>query len=581
MHPKYFDFGAMAYITKKIISGQIYYYLEQREWKDGKSRRKWQKYLGTAENIAVAVEGNNVAPEYAVIFELGAVAAYWNTAQDIQLINEIDSLFPKRDQGLSVGEYIQIAAVNRGVAAVSKRSIWEWFETTILLEKLPHINKESLSSQRFWDNMSLIEEKDISLVWNNIIDRVIEKHKIDLSLISYDGTNYYSFIGSFNQNCSLAQRGKNKQGRKDLRQINYALFCSREDHIPLYFDVYEGNTHDSKEFNKIIGRFKEVFEGKIKQDSRITIIFDKGNNSPENIAELDDSEFNFVGSVKLDDHKELSQISNKDKRFLTLKGQHLESIKAYRTTKNIYQADRTIVVTFNNNLYNAQICTINIELNKCMSELSEISQNLQDRANGLIKKGRKPTLVSVTNKVKEILERQYMKTLIKVEYTEKEEIPLISYKIDTDELAKLCDTYLGKKIIFTDNHDWKTEDIIDAYHNQYVVEEAFKETKDRHFGSWWPMFHYTDQKIKVHGLYCSIALLLSSLIKRKTRLAGLDISMNRIHEKLNSIKQVVNYFPKTKKKGNKKMKSTTTLTKMDEIQSNLFELMEMKKILRI
>jgi len=575
----------MAFITKKIINGQIYYYLEKREWKDGKSRRQWQKYLGTAENIGSAVDGYNLTPEYAVLLELGSVSAYWNIAQEINLIGEIDAMFPKRDQGMSVGEYMQIAAINRGIDAVSKRSMWEWFETTILLNKFPHINKEALSSQRFWDNMNLIEDKDISQAWDNIIHRVIEKHKIDLSLISYDGTNYYSFIGSFNENCSLAQRGKNKQGRKDLRQINYALFCSREDHVPLYFDVYEGNTHDSKEFNKIIGRFKETFKGKIKQDSRITIIFDKGNNSPENIAELDQSEFNFVGSVKLDEHKDLSQISNSDKRFLTLKGQHLEKIKAYRTKKSIYEKDRTVVVTFNNNLYTSQVRTINIETTKCMKELEEVRQNLQDRADGLIKKGRKPTLAGVKNKVAEILQRQYMKRLITVEIEEKNQTPVISYKMDAQEFAILCDTYLGKKIIFTDNHHWKTEDIIDAYHNQYVVEDAFKETKDRHFGSWWPMFHYTDQKIKVHGFYCSIALLLSSLIKRKTRLAGMDISMNRIHDKLNSIKQVINYYPadkkKSKGKGKKKMKSNTTITKMDEIQTKLFDIMGMKKILII
>ncbi len=37
----------MAYLMHKKISGNTYYYAEQRVWKDGKSRRQWQKYLGT------------------------------------------------------------------------------------------------------------------------------------------------------------------------------------------------------------------------------------------------------------------------------------------------------------------------------------------------------------------------------------------------------------------------------------------------------------------------------------------------------------------------------------------------------
>lgn len=569
----------MASITKKIIKGKAYYYLEHREWKDGKSHRKWQKYLGTAENILSSIEGGNNKPEYAVMFELGSVAAYWNVAEEIKLIELIDAMYPKREQGMSIGDYIQIAAVNRGIEAVSKRSIWDWFETTALVAKFPHITKQVLSSQRFWDNMDLVSETTIPKLWNSIINRVIEAFKVDLSLISYDGTNYYTFIGSFNEKNLLAQRGKNKQGRKDLRQINYALFCSREDHIPLYFDVYEGNTHDSKEFNKIIGQFKETFMGRIKQDSPITVVFDKGNNSEENIEKLDNSGFNFVGSVKLDDHKDLSLISNKDKRFKTLEGGHLENIKAFRTTKNIYSKERTVVVTFNRNLFNAQVRTLHIELEKCTRELSEQRQKLRDRASGLVTKGRKPTMAGVQGSVKEILKRQYMKRLIKVNISEENKIPVLSYYIDVDEFALLSDTYLGKKIIFTCNHHWKTEEIIDAYHNQYVVEDAFKETKDRHFGTWWPMYHYTDQKIKVHGLYCSIALLLSSLIRRKARLAGMNLSMNRIHDKLDNIKQVINYFPNKKKTGQKKMISNKTLTKMDEIQSRLFEILKIEKFM--
>ena len=33
-----------------------------------------------------------------------------------------------------------------------------------------------------------------------------------------------------------------------LRQVSYALFCSADGHIPLYYDVYEGNRNDAKQF---------------------------------------------------------------------------------------------------------------------------------------------------------------------------------------------------------------------------------------------------------------------------------------------------------------------------------------------
>ena len=40
----------------------------------------------------------------------------------------------------------------------------------------------------------------------------------------------------FNIRCEIAKRGKNKQGRNNLRQISYALFCTEDGDIPLFYD---------------------------------------------------------------------------------------------------------------------------------------------------------------------------------------------------------------------------------------------------------------------------------------------------------------------------------------------------------
>ena len=136
----------MAYITNKEISGHTYYYAEQSVWKDGKSRRGWQKYLGTAESIIDAVEGKHLTPGYAVLFELGGVASYLTIAKDIQMVEKIDGLLPKRKQGLSIGEYLLIAAINRGLEAVNKQGIWTWFQDTALLNYFSGIRKEQLLS---------------------------------------------------------------------------------------------------------------------------------------------------------------------------------------------------------------------------------------------------------------------------------------------------------------------------------------------------------------------------------------------------------------------------------------------------
>jgi transposase len=566
----------MAYLTRKRIKGITYYYAEESERRNGKSRRKWQKYLGPLPKIIEALEGRPQKPKYAEIFQLGGPASYLNIAEQINMIPIIDSVFPKRNQGLSIGFYLTLAAINRGIEAVSKRSMWNWFQDTILFRAFPEANKTSLSSQRFWDNMSAIKEDKIQIAWMKLVNSVLDRENIDLSCASYDGTNFYSFIGSFNTRCSLAKRGKNKQGRRDLRQINYALFCTRKDHFPLYFDVFEGNRHDSKEFGVVIERFFHSFKDRKPNGNGITIVFDKGNNSDKNLNKfVEDSGFHFVGSVKPDDHKDLALISNNDKCFTSLSHPRLDQVKVFRTRKKIYGKSLTVVVTFNNNLYTAQVKSINNEINKCLGKLSVISTKLEDRIAGRITKGKKPTKESIKRQVASILSGQHMKKLIGTTIAEHNGIPVLTYSLKSEAYAELADTYLGKNIIITDNHNWSTEDIILTYRSQYIIEDVFKQMKDRKTGTWWPMFHWTDQMIRVHGLYCSLSLLIRSLILKRIQEAEMSMSMNKLHEKLSGIREVLNVFPK----GKKKQSTQSVVTKMDEVQQRLFDLFRMEQYL--
>lgn len=566
----------MAYLTHKKIKGGTYYYAEESEWRDGKSRRKWQKYLGTVEKIITAVEGKREKPTYAEIFQLGLPAAYWHIAHTYEIEDFLDRHLPKRSQGLSNGSYLTLAGINRAIRPVSKRSLWDWFQDTVLLRVLPHVTKKSLSSQRFWDNMSMVEERALEKTWLKLIDSILKREEIDVSCVSFDGTNFYTFIGSFNLRSSLARRGRNKQKRSDLRQINYALFVTRKDHVPLFYDVYEGNRPDSKEFAAVIDTFCHAFATHKPDREGITIVFDKGNNSTDNLSTFAaHSGYHFVGSVRTDEHKDLSLMSNNDPRFVTLADHRLEQVKVYRTRKTIYEKELTVVVTFNNNLYTSQVKSINNELNTGLDKLGALSSMLDDRRAGRVKKGKTPTSDSIRRQVSTILKGQYMKRLIDTSVSEHQGVPLLTYHINARAQAELNDTYLGKNILITDNHDWSTEDIILAYRSQSVIEDTFKHMKDRTIGTWWPMYLWTDHMIRVHGFYCSLALLLRSLMMKKVREAGILLSMNKLHEELDGIREVINVF---KKKG-KSQPTESVVSKLGEVGKRLFDLFEMRKFL--
>lgn len=568
----------MERLEAKKISGRTYYYYSKWAWVNGKCRRVWQKYLGTLENITKAVDGGP-APLYAEIFQWGLPIALWKECCLAKVIEKTDKLCPKRDQGLSVGEYLTIAAINRAICPNSKRSMWGWFSQTALLRHFPHASKAALKSQRFWDHMDKIDSDTASSIWKSILKDVAKREEIDLSSVSYDGTNFYTFIDTFNIRCEIAKRGKNKQGRNNLRQISYALFCSEDSHVPLFYDIYEGNRNDAKQFPLMLKKFQGFLNELSGEDCAIpqtTLIFDKGNNSAKNFGLLDSLKLNFVGSVKLDEHKDLAQVPNDDPIFKACEAVDLEGTKAFRVKKEVYGKERILVVTHNQNLFNAQWLTLQNDISKAIERLSLLRQRLEDRINGVITRGKVPSLESVKKQCAGILRRQHLKRIIIVTISNGHDgIPRLQYTVDTDAVHEIANTYLGKNIIITSRGDWDNERIITAYRSQFIIEGVFKEMKDRNIGSWWPMYHWTDSKIRVHGLYCTIALLIRALMFRRIRRAGLCLSMNRVLSELDAIREVINIYPR--KGRQKKDRKQAVLTKLSEVQERLMSILMLKK----
>ena len=565
----------MQRLEAKTIHGRTYYYYSHWGWKDGKCRRLSQTYLGKAEDIAQAVQGVGPAPQYAKVLDWGLPLALWQEAACAQVAEHVDQLCPKRAQGLSTGDYIRLAAINRAYDPVSKQAMWDWLTHTCLPRLWPQASAGQLTSQRFWDHMERIEPATAQAIWQQLLAQVLQREQIELSQICYDGTNFYTFIDTFNLKCRIAKRGKNKQGRCNLRQVSYALFCSTDGQLPLFYDVYEGNRNDAKEFPQVLERFQRWLvqrAGSAGATTKPTLIFDKGNNSEDNFSLIDQLELPYVGSVKLDEPPDLKRVSNQDARWQAATEPGLAGTKSWRTQQVVYGRERTLVVTYNEHLFDRQWATVQNDLAQALSQLAAVRQNLQNRAIGLIKGGTRPSVESVERKCDQILHRQHLRQLVQTTVTQNSAgVPQLDYQADATAQQELADTYLGKTLLITGHKEWTDAQVIRAYRSQFVIEEIFHEMKDRRIGTWWPLRHWTDSKIQVHGLYCTIAVLLRALLWRRARQAGLRLSMADLLEKLGQIQQVINVYPA--KRAGQSVTEQSVLTKRDEIQEKLIEIL--------
>jgi len=570
----------MHRLEAKSINGRTYYYLSLWGWKNGKCRRLSQKYLGKPEDIARVLEGTGPAPEYALVLGWGLPLALWQEAQRAEVVEHVDQLCPKRAQGLSAGDYLGLAAVNRACQPVSKQAMWDWVSQTVLPRVWPEAAAAQLTSQHFWDHMDRISGQTAQAIWQQLLDSVLQREQIPLSQICYDGTNFYTFIDTFNLRCQVAKRGKNKQGRANLRQVSYALFCTTDEHLPLFYDVYEGNRNDAKGFPQVLERFQRWLKERAASTwaaTKPTLIFDKGNNSADNFTLIDTLELPYVGSVKLDEHPDLARISNQDACWQPASEPGLAGTKSWRTQQGVYGRERTLVLTYNQNLFDSQWATVQNDLAQALSQLAAVARHLQDRASGLIKGGTPPTVESVQRKCDQILHRQHLRQLVQTTVTlDAAALPQLDYQAGAAAQEQLKDTYLGKTLLLTSHQEWSDAQVIRAYRSQFVIEEIFHEMKDRHIGAWWPLHHWTDSKIQVHGLYCTIALLLRALLWRRARQAGLGLSMSGLLEKLGQLRQVINVFP-AKRAGQPKPEQEV-LTKPDETQEKLIEILGLRSL---
>ncbi len=567
----------MPSLTKKIIRGRAYYYARECKRVDGKPKIVWQKYLGRAEDIIAAVtespsRGEPPAAQEAVVAELGAVAALYDLAHRLDLAKHIDRHVPKRGAGPTVGTYLLVAAINRCVAPCSKAAMAEWFEGTAL-RRWVDIESRQLSSQRFWENMDRVSAEAIEGIEAELSARLVGSFDIDLRRVLFDATNFFTFIDSFNERSTLAQRGKSKEGRASLRVVGLALLVTADFHLPLLHHTYPGNQPDAPTFasltSKLAARLRALTDG----TEHITIVFDKGNNSKENLEAVEGSPYHFVGSLVPNHHSELPKVPAK--KFESLADDGLPGVRAYRTTKEVFGATRTVVVTYNEKLFVAQSQTLLREIAKRQQRLRELQERLRLRSVGKIRGGEPPTLEGIQKKVQAWLSARHMKELFQVDVTEDNGLPVLRYRFQQTAWRRLQRTLLGKTILFTDNDDWTDAEIVHAYRAQHHVEAAFRTMKDPLHISIRPQHHWTDQTVRVHVFTCVLALMLSALLRRELHQRGIDLSIPDALDRLGKIKEVaVVYAPEGKQR---KPRIRTTTSAMTSDQRTLYDALELSR----
>jgi transposase len=561
----------LASLTKKLINGRPYYYLRETAWVEGRPKVVRTTYLGRAEDIERRLAEGLGEPKAVEVRGFGAVAAALRVARELGLAEAIDrQLGARHGRGPSVGELICLAAINRACSPRSKRQLADWHARTALARLRPWPRK-ALSSQRFWDAMDRVSDEAIERAEAEIVRRAIDRFEVELRPLVYDTTNFATFVDSANARNTIAQRGHAKGGRRDLRLVGLALCVALDGNLPLCHQPYEGNRNDASEFPEALrlirARLSELGLSD-EQLAELTLVYDKGNNSKRNQPAADalaaELGVGVVGSLTPAHHPALLAIPGS--RFRSLEG--IEGTSAYRTRLEVYGRQRTVVITHSESFERKQARSFAQTLAKARRELRELK--------GVVERGRhRMDERAAKERIDRILGRRWLSEVVKVDVDLAKR--RLSFRTDQAALRRVRTREWGKRIIFTDRHDWSDEQIVAAYRSQSEAEGAFRQMKDPEFAAFSPAYHWTDQKLRVHAFYCTLALLLVNLIEREIRRAGIELGPKLSMRLLSEIHETTLVYPPAGgKQGRPKLR--TRLAEMDQTQRRLFDALALAEL---
>jgi transposase len=544
----------MVMLSRKKKNGIYYYYLEERARINGKSTRLWQKYVGTEEKMKeMKISLSPQKLEYKTM-SFGGSAALLQVARKIEFVKTIDSLVDKkRDQNLSVGEYMLIATINRCLSPVSKSQLGSWFKDDYLSTVFP-LESDILNSQTYWNHFQYLGKQKIAQIETELIKNALKVYNIDLSTLLFDPTNFFTFIEN-HETVNLAQFGHSKENRNNLRIVNVSLVNTLQAGIPVFHQTYEGNVQDSKHFKEVIKTITTRFETLGQKVNEIVIIFDKGNHSVEAFKEIDNSNLQFIASLRNSTQKDLLEIKNDQFTMISLPSNG-KKVGYYHTERTIYDKVRNLYVLYDPQKQSRVIAKFELRLQKKLKSIETLLTKLNE------KKWRSED--NVERKLKLIIGKKPFNEMLL--FTITGQFAKLEVTIQQNNVKKqnYFDS-LGRSIIFTNLQSWDTIKIIQAFRDKYIIEDAFKNLKNSSMIAIRPMFHWSDACIRAHVFSCVLSLLLLSLLRKELDQKQIELSYSQILNELNELQLTMIFVGSTSEPFYKLNLHSTTADKIYKI----------------
>ena len=484
--------------------------------------KKYEKILESMKKGVTHVDFNKIeilnTKEYGVTYTTNKLFEKYNIKEILQ-----KELSNNKSQ-FNVYEIIKALIINRLIRPSSDLSACDWIKE----DYAEKINIEEHHIYRALDY--LIQKKD--KIEKDLYESLKKIMKLNTEIAHYDLTSTY-FDGS---KCEIAFYGYSRDHRKDRKQVVIGLVMI--DGIPVYHEVYNGNTVDKTTLKNMVNSMKEKLG--IKD---LIVVADRGLITGDNLDLLENNKYQYIIGVQRRNNnlaEELlsKEITSEEKQF---------AIEIHRETKIIEDKEiiRRYILCLDNQTKNERLENLEEVKGKKEKELKTLQdKHAKSMSSNKGKKMTKENLIIAADKIlgknKRLFNFEYDETGLKYSFNVK----------DYEYEKKIA----GKFLLVT-NTIKSPKEAMKSYKELQTVENAFDECKN--FLYVRPVFHWKERRVKAHIFVCVLSFLIESIIEK--------FSKNSARKTISELKRI------TLSEITVKNNSRKVLTKLTDEQLSIFK----------
>lgn len=365
------------------------------------------------------------------------------------------------------------------------------------VEYLKNHFDEDVSLSKIYRYLDKLNSTKQNQVQNISVEHTRNLFNGQIGIMFYDVTTVYF---ETDKPDDLRKTGFSKEGRHQNPQIILGLLVSSGGY-PLAYCIHEGNKYEGHTMLPVIKDFIRRYHL-----SDFVVVADSGLMNNDNIAQLEAEGYKYILGSRI--KNESDELTN---QILALE----------KVDKAIYELDkggRRLLIGYSD---------------------SRAGKDEHNRKKGVerLEKMYKSGKLS-----KENINRRGYNKFLKMEGNTTVEID--------KEMIEQDAVWDGLKGYLT-NTTLPKQEVLDAYHNLWNVECAFRIAKSKI--EIRPMFHFTKKRIEAHICICFVALKVYKELERLLKLNNVSLSVDKVIKLAKTVTTISVYLPKNKQYLNKTM----------------------------